>query len=182
METESGNVLRRLFIKEDFMRIRHAEKQDLEALNRIGEECYSPEERISAEEYEKRLNVYPEHFWILEEEGEIAAFINGPVINQPKIEDDMFHNTAWHDEKGTWQAILGVNTSPRCQNRGYASRIMERLIMDARQQGRKGCVITCKEALIPYYEKFGFQNWGVSASALAGQLWYDMGLTFEEEM
>ena len=119
------------------MRIRHAEKQDLEALNRIGEECYSPEERISAEEYEKRLNVYPEHFWILEEEGEIAAFINGPVINQPKIEDDMFHNTAWHDEKGTWQAILGVNTSPRCQNRGYASRIIEQLIMDARQQRRK---------------------------------------------
>lgn len=52
--------------------------------------------------------------------------------------------------------------------------------MDVRQQGRKGCVLTCKEAMIPYYEKFGFQNWGVSDSALAGQIWYDMGLTLEE--
>ena len=52
------------------------------------EEFYE-NKRISAEEYEKRLNVYPEYFWILEEEGEIAAFINGPVINQPKIEDDI---------------------------------------------------------------------------------------------
>lgn len=36
-----------------------------------------------------------------------------------------------------------------------------------------------RERLIPYYEKFGYQNQGVSDSAHGGAVWYDMRLTFE---
>lgn len=61
---------------------------------------------------------------------------------------------------------------------GYASRIMQRVIANAKAQGRKGCVLTCKEELIGYYEKFGFKNRGISPSALAGEVWYDMALLF----
>ena len=40
---------------------------------------------------------------------------------------------------------------------------------------------TCKEHLIPYYEKFGYRNCGVSESVHGGAVWYDMRLTFSEE-
>ena len=51
-------------------------------------------------------------------------------------------------------------------------------LADARAQRRRGCVLTCKAGLLPYYEKFGFQNRGVSPSALARQTWYDMAALF----
>ena len=39
-------------------------------------------------------------------------------------------------------------------------------------------MLTCKAGLVSYYEKFGFQNRGVSPSALARQTWYDMAALF----
>lgn len=56
---------------------------------------------------------------------------------------------------------------------------MYQLIEDARKQNRKGCILTCKEELIHYYEKFGFMNLGLSQSTLANETCYDMVLYFE---
>ena len=74
--------------------------------------------------------------------------------------------------------ILGVNTVPEFRNRGYAAKVMKQVLADACAQGRKGCVLTCKERLIHYYETFGFHNEGVSQSVHGGVMWYDMRLTF----
>lgn len=56
--------------------------------------------------------------------------------------------------------------------------LLRQVLADARAQGRRGCVLTCKVGLVPYYEKLGFQNRVVSPSALAGQSWYDMAALF----
>ena len=45
--------------------------------------------------------------------------------------------------------------------------LLRQVMADARAQRRRGCVLTCKAGLVSYYEKFGFQNRGVSPSALA---------------
>ena len=39
-------------------------------------------------------------------------------------------------------------------------------------------VLTCKEALVHYYAKFGFVNEGVSGSTHGGVVWYQMRLKF----
>ena len=52
------------------------------------------------------------------------------------------------------------------------------MLADGRAQRRRGRVLTCKAGLVSYYEKFGFQNRGVSPSALARQTWYDMAALF----
>ena len=54
----------------------------------------------------------------------------------------------------------------------------ERAISDARTQGRKGLVLTCKDKLVHYYAKFGFVSEGVSGSTHGGAVWYQMRLTF----
>ena len=64
------------------------------------------------------------------------------------------------------------------RRRGCAGQVLERVIADARAQGRQGCVLTCKDKLVHYYEKFGFVNEGVSQSTHGGVVWYDMRLTF----
>ena len=56
---------------------------------------------------------------------------------------------------------------------------MKRPGADARQQGRKGLVLTCKERLLPYYAKFGFQDEGVTDKSTHGNAaWHQMRLSF----
>ena len=59
-----------------------------------------------------------------------------------------------------------------------ARACMCRVIADAKAQGRKGCVLTCKDKLLHYYGKLGFVNEGVSQSTHGGVVWYEMRLTF----
>ena len=49
---------------------------------------------------------------------------------------------------------------------------------NAKQSGRKGLILTCKEGLIGFYEQFGYKNMGISASVHGGAVWYDMILEF----
>ena len=65
-----------------------------------------------------------------------------------------------------------------CCKRGCAGELIKRAIADAKAQGRKGLVLTCKEKLLHYYAKFGFVNEGVSASTHGGVVWYQMRLRF----
>lgn len=74
--------------------------------------------------------------------------------------------------------IFGVDTRPAYRRRGCAQLLLERAIADARDQGRKGLVLTCKEHLLHYYAKFGFVSEGISQSVHGNVQWYQMRLTF----
>lgn len=160
------------------MTIRNAVPADLPALAAVEAACFSPAEAASEETLAGRLAVYPSHFWLLEEEGVLTGFINGLVTDEPLIRDEMFADPSFHDERGAWQMIFGVNTLPLYRRQGRAAQIMEQVISDARAQDRKGCVLTCKVELLHYYEKFGFQSEGISSSIHGGAVWYDMRLRF----
>lgn len=161
------------------MEIRTAVMADLAAVTAVEAACFPAAEAATERDFAQRLAVYPNHFWLLEEDdGTLVSFINGMVTDEPTLRDEMYENAALHRENGAWQMIFGVNTLPRYRRQGRAARVMERVIADARAQGRKGCVLTCKDQLIHYYETFGFRNEGVSASTHGGVVWYDMRLTF----
>ena len=160
------------------MRIRTATLADAEALTAVEAACFPPAEAATAAEIRDRLAHYADHFWLLEEGGALVSFVDGMVTDEPKLRDEMYENAALHNEDGAWQMIFGVNTLPSCRRRGCAGRVLERVIADARAQGRRGCVLTCKDHLVHYYAKFGFVNEGVSQSTHGGVVWYDMRLTF----
>ena len=160
------------------MRIRTATMEDLSALTAIEAACFPDAEAAKEEDFRKRLAVYPNHFWLLEEEGEILSFVNGLVTKEPHLRDEMYGNAALHEEGGAWQMIFGVNTVPEHRKKGYAGLLIQRCIEDARSQGRRGVVLTCKDHLVHYYAKFGFVSEGVSDSAHGGAVWYEMRLTF----
>ena len=61
-----------------------------------------------------------------------------------------------HNENGAWQMIFGVDTIPEYRCRGCAAALLNHVISEAKAQGRKGLVLTCKEKLVHYYAKFGF--------------------------
>ena len=50
------------------------------------------------------------------------------------------------------------------QNRGVGGQLIEAFIKLAREEKRKGVILTCKDEKIHYYAKFGFLNEGESES------------------
>ncbi len=160
------------------MKIRTATILDLQAITEVEARCFPKAEAASENDFKKRLSVYPNHFWLLEDDKKLVGFVNGMVTNEPILRDEMYEDANLHNENGQWQMIFGVNTIPEYRRQGCAERILKKVISDAKEQGRKGLVLTCKEKLIPYYEKFGFENEGVSESTHGGVVWYNMRLTF----
>ena len=160
------------------MDIRFATINDIDAVTELERQCFPPEEAAEKDSFEKRLTVFPNHFWLLEDSGKLASMINGMTTDIPILRDEMFEDVSFHNGTGNYQSIFGLDVIPEYQKMGCASKLMERVIADVKEQERKGIVLTCKESLIPFYERFGFVNEGVSDSAHGNVVWNQMRLTF----
>ena len=158
--------------------IRKAEMADLDRLTEIESICFPSAEAAWREALEQRLLAFPLHFWVMEEDGLVIGFINGMATDEPVIADVMFENAFLHKADEQWQSVFGLDVLPAYRGRGYAAQLMQALIADARAAGRRGCILTCKEHLLHYYEKFGYRSLGISDSQHGGAQWYDMVLEF----
>lgn len=160
------------------MELRKASAKDLDAIAAVEAVCFPEAEAASRESLQKRLAVYPDHFWLLEEDGNLISFVNGMVTSLPDLTDEMYEKADMHDPNGDWQMIFGVDTIPSHRKMGYAGKVLRAVIEESRQAGRKGLVLTCKERLIPFYAGFGFIDEGVSESDHGGVIWHQMRLAF----
>lgn len=160
--------------------IRTAFLTDLDAIAAVEAECFPPAEAATREEFAERLKHYANHFWLMFDRDKLISFVDGFVTDEADLTDEMYANAALHNEAGAWQMIFGVNTIPACRNHGYAAQLIEQAILDAKEQGRKGVVLTCKPEKVPYYIKFGFKNEGISKNSThGGATWHQMRLTFD---
>ncbi len=132
------------------MKIRTASISDLSAVTEVEAECFPPAEAAGRASMEQRLKTYPDHFWVLEDEGKIVGFVNGMVTDEMHLSDDMYDDASMHDENGAWQMIFGVDTVPAYRKRGCASKLLTYVIGDE----------------------------GMSESVHGGVPWHEMRLTF----
>lgn len=161
------------------MIIRNATMNDLKIIHNLESECFPPNEAADKKEIKKRLEHYPNHFWLLIEENTLISFADGFTTNQKDLTDEMYENASMHDEKGDWQMIFGVNTKPEYRKKGYAKKLLREVIKISKKENRKGIVLTCKKELIPFYAKLGFNDEGITEkSHHGGVIWHQMRLTF----
>lgn len=154
--------------------IRQVMPEDLDAVARVEAVCFPEAEAAARASFAQRIQTFPESFFVAEKDGQIVGFINGCVTDERMIRDEMFEDTAYHKPDGAYQSIFGLDVAPEWQHRGLAGDLMKHLIEDARKRGRKGLILTCKEHLIGFYERFGYRSLGVSQSVHGGAVWYDM--------
>ena len=159
------------------MIIKYATTEDIAAIAAVEADCFPPAEAATEKEFIERVKYYGNHFWLMYEGEKLIAFVDGFVTDEADLTDEMYEKAELHNEHGAWQMIFGVNTIPACRRHGYAGELICRAIQDAKKQGRKGLVLTCKDRLVPYYAKFGFVNEGVSDSAHGNVVWNQMRLT-----
>ena len=161
------------------MTIRHAAMDDLEAVTELEAKCFPAAEAAGRAAFFDRLASFPDHFWLLYEGEKLVSMINGMATDEEHLTDAMYEHADMHSVDGAWQMIFGVATDPAEQGKGYAAALMRRVIADTKSRGKKGLVLTCKEALIPYYSRFGFEDEGISDKSVHGNVvWHQMRLTF----
>ena len=158
--------------------IRTATLADLDAVAAVEAACFPAAEAATRAELAERLAHYGDHFWLMFDGGTLIAFVDGMVTDRADLTDDLYADASLHDARGAQPRSVGVQALPESRLLAHAWPLIERAIADARAQGRRGLVLTCKDRLVHYYAKFGFVSEGVSASTHGGVVWYQMRLTF----
>ena len=160
--------------------IRFADKKDMDYIPEIESICFPKEEAASEESLKKRFEVFPENFLVAEikNEKKLIGFINGCTTDKPELPDILYEKAELHNKNGDFQTVFGIDTLPEYRRQGVGEHMMKALINLTRKRGKKGLVLTCKDYLIHFYEKFGYENKGVSKSCHGGTKWNDMVLLF----
>lgn len=161
------------------LEIRNAKPEDLERIAQVEAASFPAEEAADKKTLEGRLNVYPNHFWLLERDGKLVSMVDGLVNNSEELLDSFYADPSLHDEDGKWQMLFGVETVPEFRKRGYASILMKEVIKDCVNDSRKGIILNCKEEYVPFYERLGFKKNGDAKSEHGGKHWYRMVMDLE---
>lgn len=160
--------------------IRNAVREESAKLAEIEAICFPPAEAAGPQDFEDRMDVFLENFFVAEENGEIVGFINGCNTDKPVLGDELYHDAGLHIKDGEIQTVFGLNVLPRYRHRGIAHKLVMSYLQTGRERGRKAVILTCKEHMIPFYESCGFTNHGVADSEHGGAVWYDMQQWFVE--
>jgi predicted N-acetyltransferase YhbS len=160
------------------MEIRKARLSDLDGIAALESVCFPAAEAAGRDAFLQRLQAFPDSFFVAVDKEAIVGFVNGCVTDDEVISDEMFASASHHNPEGSWQAIFGLDVHPAYRKQGLGAKLMNHMIAAAKEAGRKGLILTCKERLIRYYESFGYVSKGVSKSSHGGAVWYDMILKF----
>ena len=158
------------------MKIRQARFSDLDRILEIELENFSFEEAIPRSVFETLLREIQTSFLVAEKEGRILGYIEGPVVPHRHLQDQSFtEEVEDHSHRsGGYISVTCLSIAKEAQALGVGKRLLTALKEVAVEQEREGINLTCHDYLIPYYEKHGFVNEGISQSNFAGETWYDM--------
>ena len=162
------------------IKFRFANINDLPTIYNIENECFPAAEAASYESIQARILTFPESFILAVYKNEIIGFVNGCVTSELALPDKLYHDVSFHKKDGPYQTIFGLDVLPEFQNKGVATKLMLEFIDLTKKRRKLGLILTCKEHLIPFYEKFSFINNGLSGSTHGKASWYEMRLLFKQ--
>ena len=154
--------------------LRNVQITDLDQLLFIEDEGFSIEEAATKEAFVERIQLIADTFIVAEKEGEILGYINGPIIYEPYITDDLFEEIKENPKRGGYQSILGLAVSKQARNQGIAKILIEKMEELIEENEREGITLTCKQELVSFYEKLGFVSHGMSESKHGGVSWFNL--------
>jgi len=158
--------------------LRQATREDITRIAEIESLGFPEAEAATLAIFYERFQAFPECFFVLEVNEEIVGHINGCINDSPELPDELYLNSSLHCPNGKYQTVFGLVVAPNYQGNGYAGLLTKHLIDVSKSRGLVGIVLTCKDHLVRFYQKYGFNHQGKSASTHGGVGWNDMLLIF----
>lgn len=160
-------------LKDDLV-IENAAPGDLGELSQLERIGFPADEAASKDAFEYRLKKFPDWFLTARYGGKLIGFINGILSDKKLISDESYLPNSEISGDGRNLLLFGLVVHPDYRKNGIAERLMKTILNNAEKRGIRNIALTCRKWLIPYYEKFGFVNIGVSESVIGNVTWYDM--------
>ena len=163
-----------LFAHYEFRSI-HPDTEAEEAAE-IEQICFPPNEACSRYHMIERANAAPDFFLVAidKETGKMAGFLNGLATDEEKFRDEFFTEASLHNKKGKNVLLLGLDVLPEYRLQGLGRELVYEYCRREQALGREKLILTCLDAKIRMYEKFGFKDLGLSASVWGGEAWHEM--------
>lgn len=159
-------------------RIREARPEDLDQAAAIEAAGFPPAEAAGKEDIRRRIETFPESFFVAESGGRLIGFVNGAVSDEIALPDSAYHDLGSHDPAGCCQQIFGLNVLAEYRRQGIGEALMRHMIRSAYIRGKKALILTCKEHMIPFYTRLGYTLAGRADSTHGGACWYEMRYIF----
>ena len=83
------------------MNIRNAVMSDLDEIASVEAECFPPAEAASKEELAERIKCYGNHFWLMFDGENLAAFVDG-FVDEGVTDKSTHGNVVWHQMRLTF--------------------------------------------------------------------------------
>lgn len=172
-EAEVHRMNRELYEKYEFRTIHEKEAEQAAQIEAI---CFPPNEACRPEIMKARVRIFPETFLVAvnRDTGEVVGFINGLATDESRLRDEFYTDPTLHNPNGSNVMILGVDVLPEYRKQGIAREMMSDYLRRECEKGRRSIILTCLEAKVEMYKKFGFTDCGESGSSWGGEKWHEM--------
>ena len=156
--------------------IRHVLPQDLDECFTVETSGFPPEEAATRETIQLRIARFPGGFLVAERDGRIVGILNSAATDKDDLSDEELKQLVGHDPAGRNLVVFALAVLPEYQKQGIARQLMSRFAEEARQRGKENILLMCKQHLIHYYERMGFEHVGLAKSTHGGAEWHEMRL------
>jgi ribosomal protein S18 acetylase RimI-like enzyme len=153
------------------------EPDDLTACHTIEARSFPPAEAAWTTALRSRIETYPEGYLVAELGNVVVGQINSGSTHKNDIADEAFKHLEGHDPDGENIVIFSLSVLPEYRSRGIATRLLDRFVAHARDLGKNKVMLLCKPETVPYYERRGFTDGGLSSSTHGGATWHVMTMT-----
>lgn len=141
--------------------------------------CFPVAEAAGYEDFMERYKTCKNSFFVAEtEDGEIAGFCNGCCADTDYLADALYHDATLHNPDGDYQMIFGLDVNPKFQKQGIGEALMRHMVKSAGERDKKAVVLTCKDHMIPFYKRIGYEYIELSDSTHGGAKWHKMMYRF----
>jgi ribosomal protein S18 acetylase RimI-like enzyme len=138
--------------------------------------CFPPNEACSEANMRARVAKAAELFLVAvdRETGKIAGFLNGLATDESVFRDEFFTDAELYEPEGKNIMLLGLDVLPEYRLQGLARALVKEYARREREKGREMLLLTCLQAKVEMYQKFGFEDRGIANSIWGGEEWHEM--------
>ena len=154
--------------------IRRVEYADLEACCMLENLCFDEMEIAPRDFIEKRIELYPDGFYVAEIEGRLVGMVNSGATHREDITDEGLKYLSGHVRNGRNAVIFSLAVHPDFRRRGIGRALVEQMIRVAAEKEKQRVLLLCQEERISLYTTMGFVKVGLVTSNFGGRLLHQL--------
>lgn len=151
-----------------------AKPNQLDAIMTIENQGFTPDEAATKTSMAERIQRISDTFIVATENQHVLGYIVGPASDQRYLGDALYDHLDANKPTDRYQTVLSLAVAKNARGQGLGSELLTELANVAHTQHREAITLTCLSKLVPFYERNGYVNEGVSASTHANETWYNM--------